>query len=554
MLPNNCFIYTKDEIKNLTTSKLFGYAWTENHLIFGTDGINEYLNNNSELPTEGRFCGIFLDKNRDKISIYTDFTAQETLYLFQNGEDWAISNSFMLLSKVMGKKYNLSFYPPAANCFHLKNGVHLGEQLISHKTMVKEIIILPITDRIEVNRIDGSLKIIKADYYTKLYRKNINYYDLILNFLERGSGALEALIDLGLPIDLFLSGGYDSRIVLGMLSKIYSYQDRINVYSHENKLNDFNSAKMLVNHLGIKNFNLPNQKNINKALSASDAIRMYMLSCGGVYLPFYSVRNKSLDKNLSIRLTGDQPVGRSHFEGRAIFNGSMTKVSTDIYSFLKAQSRNYIDETYNDFLSVFNDIGIDIKDPLSQLAYYQSIRSRFHCGRNWYKSLGNTFLFTPLMQHDILLIDLISQESHYPNKMFADIFSALGDWALNIPFESKDRGFYSSLLNNSPFRKGINFSPRKTYVYGDPRKNNFFDTSLDLLSVEMNFNDNDERIKDSLSRIYYQCKYVKDCDVFSKDDFNNANLEIKNKASLSHHYRKMMHIICTEIILGLTIS
>lgn len=549
MLPNNCFLYTKDQIINLKTSKLFGYAWTEDSLIFGSKGLNEYLSISDTLPTEGRFCGIFFHKG--KILIYSDFTAQETLYVAQKGDDWAVSNSFLLLAQTVARNYSLSFYAPASVGFHLKDGVHIGEQLISHKTMIEEIKVLPITDRIEVDLENGNMKIIKSDYVSILNRKKMDYESLVLDFLERGSGVLQALIEIGVPLNLFLSGGYDSRIILGMLSKTSSYRDLVRIYSHEFKKDDFKSAQMLTNFFGL-NMNPPRSSIQGKRISSSDTIRMYMFSCGGVYLPFYPVSHFSLGEDINVRLTGDQPVGRSHFEGSAVFNGSMKKVSQDILSFLSSQERPYAEEVRDDFKTTFEDLGLDIEHPLAQLGYYQSIRSRFHCGRNWYKSLGDTFLFTPLMQHSILLIDEFANTSIHPNKMFADIFSAIGSWALNLPFENGSRNFCKELLDASPFRNGVDIKPRNIKVYGDIFNiENIKNDSLDLLFLDINFNYNDDNIKDELGKIFYQCRYVKNSNVFNKNDFNFANQEIRKRGSLSHNYRKLTHIISTDIVLNI---
>lgn len=548
MLPNNCFIYTKEEILNLEQSKLFGYAWTENALIFNSDGLNSYLVRNKNLPTEGRFCGIFIQNER--ILIYSDFTAQETLYLFQKGNDWAISNSFMLLAQMVGKKHKLTFYPPASTSFHLKNGVHIGEQLISHKTMIEEIRVVPITNKLSVDKITGEIKVIHSSYQDILDKSNkLIYEDLILDTLERGAGAIQALIDLELPLNLSLSGGYDSRVVLGMITKTNNYKDYLMVNSHEFKEDDFKSAKLLAEYFELP-LNQTENLTAKNCLSSSDMIRVYMLSCGGTYLPFYPVSDFWLRDNAIIKLTGDQPVGRSHFEGNTLFNGTMRKVSNDILSYLN--DRMYSQDVYNDFLSVFNDIDIDIESPNAQLGYYQSIRSRFHCGRNWYKSLGKTFLFTPLVQNNLLLIDAFTSNNKHSNQMFADLFSALGKWSLDIPFETSARKFHSSLLDSSSFKGGVDIKPRQTAIYGRPTKNEEnVKNQSDILSLDLMFNGSQESIKDNLSRIFYQSKLARDCDVFNKNDFISCNQEIRESGKLSHDYRKTLHVISTDVVLSI---
>lgn len=107
----------------LQKSLLFGYGITDDSLIFGTDGLSQYLAaNGADFPEEGRFCGFLIDTG--KVIIRTDRTGQECLYLYSNGDDWAVSNSFLLLATQVAKRTELTFYPPAAHSFHLKNGAH----------------------------------------------------------------------------------------------------------------------------------------------------------------------------------------------------------------------------------------------------------------------------------------------------------------------------------------------------------------------------------------------------------------------------------------------
>ncbi|WP_155399949.1 hypothetical protein [Moraxella bovoculi] len=245
--------------------------------------------------------------------IYSDFTAQETLYLFQKGDDWAISNSFMLLAQTVGKKYKLTFYPPASASFHLKNGIHIGEQLISHKTMIEEIKIVPITNKLSIDRISGKIQVINSNYQGILDKSRFFYNDLIVDVLERGAGAIQALLDSKTPLNLSLSGGCDSRVVLGMITKTNGYKDYLMVNSHEFKENDFKSAKILTEHFELP-LNQANNSATKNYLSSSDMIRMYMLSCGGTYLPFYPVSDFVLRDNAVVKLTGDQLGGVAFYK------------------------------------------------------------------------------------------------------------------------------------------------------------------------------------------------------------------------------------------------
>ncbi|WP_156453238.1 hypothetical protein [Polycladidibacter hongkongensis] len=543
MLPQNCFLYSKQEIIDLKKSKLFGYGLTSSAIILGSEGMDQYeAQGNSELPKEGRFIGVFLD-NAQTITIRADATGQELLYLYRNGDDWAISNSFLLLAESVGKRAKLTLHAPAVLGFHLKNGVHIGEQLVSHRTAISEITIVPINAELKVDRLDGKLEVQKQPYLEMFSLRDASYEDAFINFLERGAGLLNSLMEAGLPLNLLLSGGYDSRLVL-CLALAGQSAPNLRVTSYVFKEDDYRVAKSLCDMHSLElNGSAPKKPS---DFSSSDAIRAYLLSCGGTYLPFYPVQSTHSKASAELRLTGDQPTGWDHFNGRAMFNGDARKLGNDIEVFLK--ERGCGTSVKEDFLSSFSELDLDADHPVAMLAYYSAIRSRFHCGRNWYKSLGVEFLFTPLMQSDFISLDFDNaKRGADPKKFFADAFSAFGGWALKEPFESVDREFSSSLLDNSPFKGGVSLSPAAFKIYGSIWVDE--NRSPDLLSINLDMDSKPELIKRDLQTMFYRARRAKASNLFISKDFAAASAEIHADGRLSHDYRKLCHILSTEVIL-----
>ena len=215
--------------------EFYGYGVSKNALIFGTSGLQKYLaeNDTSEWPSEGRFAGIFVEK--DRIHIKTDNTGQELLYLFEKGSDWAVSNSFFHLLNYAKDLHKLKFLPHIASCFHLKKGQHIGEQLISHKTMIDEITIIPITWQLIVDRKSNEIMFEKLAYLEKYATVNKeNYNQTVIEVLQDGAGLLKALSENGYHLNPHLSGGYDSRLVLCMIA-IAGLSNNINVSSTDTK-------------------------------------------------------------------------------------------------------------------------------------------------------------------------------------------------------------------------------------------------------------------------------------------------------------------------------
>ena len=545
MIPEGCFLFTKKEVQGQTSSELYGYGITNDSVIFNSEGLSEYCltNETQEWPIEGRFCGIFVEKER--IIIRTDKTGQDLLYFFESENDWAVSNSFLLLLKYASQQIKLTFLPEIAAGFHLKNGQHIGEQLISHQTMVEEIKVIPLTWELHICRETNEVEFEKFDYLNRFKMpQDVNYEQTITDVLQDGAGILTALSQKGYTLNPHLSGGYDSRLVMCMLS-IANINRNINVSSYEHKVDDFQSAQKICEH-----FNLPlNQKRIlqKNYLSAGEALRAYLMSCGGTYLPFYAIHDFKQRSPVEVVLTGDQPTGWSFFAGNAQFNGNAAKIGNDIVEFLGPQP--YGEKLRHRFLTTFEILGIEQTHPAAMLAHYNAIRSRYHCGRNWYKSMGSRLLFTPLMDSRFIAMDLHNLEhGHHPTKVFVDAFLATGEWALSIPFETPERKFDEDLVKNSPFREGANLTPNQFTVYGTPYSEERND-SPDIYDIPTEVGFNDQMMKQCLERTFYAAKLAKKSEVFTDEDIQMALEEIRNSGNLSHGYRKLMHIIFVDMVL-----
>ena len=79
MTPGGSFLFTRNDVEECIDSRFYGYGVSKNALIFGTSGLQEYLdkNNTSEWPSEGRFAGIF--SKEDLQMIKTEIESEGTL-------------------------------------------------------------------------------------------------------------------------------------------------------------------------------------------------------------------------------------------------------------------------------------------------------------------------------------------------------------------------------------------------------------------------------------------------------------------------------------------
>lgn len=546
MIPKSCLLVSRSDVAGYTAPHLSGYATTDTSIVFGSGGAQAYLaaGGKPDDLRDGRFVGVF--PTDDGALIRADRTGQEQLFLFQEGEDWAVSNSFMLLVMYASKICKLQVYYPALIGFHLKEGRHVGEQLVSHRTAIEQISLVPATTDLLVDKRTGRLEQRPNSFLQEFSLKTGSYKDELLDFLEHRTGLARALIGTGTGLNLFLSGGYDSRLVLAFLMGGVT-PENLRVTSHAQKQNDFASARQVTDKLGLPlNPNIPARP---AEASASDAMRLWLLSCGCTYLPFYRLPRYSVEPAFGFRLTGDQPTGWDHFHGSATFNGTPKKICSDIEKALV--DRDFGSQVASDFYSVLPEIGMDPDHPKAMLAHYWAVRSRHHCGRNWYKSLGNERLVTLLMDSGMVRLDFYAgcQGWSY-KKFFADCFSALGQWAIDLPFETPDRSFEPDLLASSPFRGGVEIRPRNIKVYGRASETDA-ESPKSLMELPLSWRASDDGVREQLAHNFWNAERARDCDAFIEDDFLAAKKEIEAKGALSRSYRKTSHIVMVESLLAI---
>ena len=162
--------------------------------------------------------------------------------------------------------------------------------------------------------------------------------------------------------------------------------------------------------------------------------------------------------------------------------------------------------------------------------------------------MGSRILFTPLMESRFIAMDLFNlKNGFHPTKIFVDAFSATGQWAMAIPFETPSRRFDENLVNNSPFKGGRDLSPRKYTIYGTPESQTSEDLP-DIFDIPMDTGFDEGMLKALLSRSFYASKQTWQSDVFTKKDIERAREEIKNEGTLSHGYRMVTHILSVDMV------
>ena len=173
--------------------------------------VNTDVNDKEQLTSDGAY--VFIDASDERISIYQDFIGAYGLYLFQEGDYFAISNSFIKLVDHIKSNHEISLNLDYANDF-------LFSSLTTHSyggTLVDEISFLPRNIIVNIDKTNNDLEFKEINY---------NEHSIGLNSKE----GIETTDEEFSPKEGFLPKSLDSKFpskqtIMPLFSKneVYGY-------------------------------------------------------------------------------------------------------------------------------------------------------------------------------------------------------------------------------------------------------------------------------------------------------------------------------------------
>ena len=211
LINNNQFKFEKIESRNLLIY-LLGDPKK------GNQNLYEYLSQNKILikkefikKINGEFLLIIFDKKKKLFYIINyRFTSIPIYYIFYKN-NFYFSNNYLYLYKKLKKKIYLKLDSSSFIEFLLFRKLH------GNKTFDTKIKYLDYASIMRINKKLALSKYWFPDFKKKQY-KNLN--DCSISFIKAISDALKHKIDKKKNINLFLSGGLDTRIILASLLKL----------------------------------------------------------------------------------------------------------------------------------------------------------------------------------------------------------------------------------------------------------------------------------------------------------------------------------------------
>lgn len=454
--------------------KLYGYAILENKIIGFQKNYNQHINKSEY----GTYINIIKEKNQ--LIIEQDFIGCYGLFLYQNEQYFALSNSFFYLVLHLTKNKKLTLNNKFIKYFMLEplSSMSITDTAINE---IKQI------DKDTTIRIDTQNKTI---HFTR-ERSPENIYDIdskecfeILDkWFSKYCGLIHSLYNSGISTELSLSGGKDSRMILTLFY-------HLNLLSSINVCSGFGTTQRLKEDFAIasriaEKFNFPlNAKpnNIQKIpFGPEQDLTLILLEELGIHKELYFLNHYNKEPAFIFFGLGGESLRNCWGSSQKEFiNKRISKLEKKVNISPTYQAK-ILEESFT-YLQQFPWPNI-----VTEL--YKQTWNKTHSGKSTaLHTLQNTFIISPLQDHSLHLIK--TNNNKYDDLLLtAIIYQRYMPGVIDIEFTNTgiDEAVkkHADLIQKK-YPKHIEINTAYTLEFGErvvPEQENSSKSAQDLLSA-----------------------------------------------------------------------
>lgn len=429
------FLIDSDNLPEVKT-RFYGYSIQATG-IYEQDNLTE----GAVAGLDGRGCYVYVEARDGKITIKQDLNGSWGIYLFRQGDYFALSNSFFRLLDHIKLRYPLTVNRDY--CHHL-----LLNGLCSHaysETAVNEI---QTVERNAILHIDSVKKNLDIELIN--YKENTLGLDseegmsTLDNWVELWCSILRGIYKNTNLITADLSGGFDTRIPFALLLcsgidcnkiRLNSYTDALHTHSEDYKI-----ANQIANHYGFKlNQPLPPRQYLNYSLSDLWNIDLYHRQVFEKTPAMFSTK-KAVKKVYCLSGYAGETIRGNWLRFESVEDWRQSQIErANSYSLaLCDELANSMAKVLDTAFSIVRD-KYKIEDPKSLyvLQYlYQETRCRVHFGKY---SLGNYFRnslrLSPALDPKVRTLKFDASRCRDPKLLMAVLFTRYAPDLLKFRFE-----------------------------------------------------------------------------------------------------------------------
>lgn len=482
-IKKNFFIIDSNNLDSVQT-KLYGFTIIDDKATEDITNleISENLENMSHL---GAY--IYIKREPDKIIIMQDFIGSYGLYLYKEGDYFALSNSFLLLVDYVKNTHKITFNRDYANFFIISGLCSVAYS----DTMINEIEVLDRSAIVEINIDQKILNINYFDYGENTVELNSKEgLELLDSWYYKWTNIIRNLQSKTNNIQIDLSGGFDSRLtfllILGSgidLNKIYVNSIKDSLHTHKE---DFEIATLISNYY---NFSLNEMNNICKQVvnyTLEDILNLSFYTKLSFHKQMYFKPSFMSSKRHYFGGSGGECI-------RSYWNMDETEYIDQCIRRCKSFShsnsvefehsiRTILNSAYEKIRNKYKIFGRNIAPNDMPLNLYRETRCRNHFGKDAVENyLAGMIKYCPLLDPQLHKLKVCDYNCSDKNLLIAVIFDRYCKTLLNFKFEG-GRNIESSTIkhaqainNGFPFNRNSNLLQKNMLLY---ENNNLENLSL----------------------------------------------------------------------------
>lgn len=422
------FIIDSDNL-DCVKQRLYGYSLKDYEII-----QNENIDESISLDGFGAYIYVDVDENHIRIS--QDFNGCYGIYVFRNGDYFAISNSFVKLVDYLKFRHEISLNKDYADAFLFIN----LSSFAYCDTLVNEINVIPRNFTITIDKKNKTLDFEEIDYEEKSVPIDTKEGLEILDaWYYKWVNIIRDIKQKSNNLSIDLSGGFDSRIIATLWITANIDFNKIKIKSHTDEKHvhkeDFEIASKIAEYF---NFNLNEGvidadnyrfKEIITPLNNSFYLKL------GFHKQMYFKTFKASKPIFSI-------TGEGGGSMRGYPNQPPQEYLKDLENIIKKCDANLVEPSKRVAIKAWDRLSerfnIDKNSNEITEIHYKETRGRNHFGKASVESyFSNMFTLTPLIDSDLRKLKLDSANCGDNYLLFALIFSRYCPDLLNFEFEGE---------------------------------------------------------------------------------------------------------------------
>jgi len=424
------FMIDSDNLDTVIT-KLYGYSIVDGRFVITGNEVDV-----SKLDGTGAY--IYVKRDGDRITIMQDFLGSTGLYLYRDGEYFAVSNSLAYMIERLDDSHELTFNGDYAAHFFTTDfaAETLTETIAQEISMVKRNGYLKIDistrscDFCEVDYNENEVSLDTPEGMT-LLDKWCKKWMKTFRTIQRSYGNLRA----------DLSGGYDSRMSITPFLAAGLDMNTVGISSIHNNLKthsaDYRIASDIAGKLGfeLNNFDCINPETCNVDLPDMIARTLYVR---GFEHKQYSIPNVRYQRPVFfVNGSGGEALRDSHWDLKPSVYISKNEdyVARIMKGKMKQDAVRSVHRVLSDAIGLTDDNDI----PQTTMRYCRDSMTRYHFGKAAFDMyLFGKIMLSPLVDHDLWKLKLTTDECDDSDILPAVVYSRYSPELINFDFDSKN--------------------------------------------------------------------------------------------------------------------